>query len=158
MVLALAIQLIAAASPYGTRAAIGRTAKAPSNSLRFGCRWSLRHERPRYGKSSRGAVSAVFFQPVYPICGCNGTTSLGNSERQMRNALNERGVGRMSDWRLADTAPLDVSLLVYDPEWPEPIIAKRENWYGKPEWWWYSGDDTCRCNPTHWMPLPPPPQ
>lgn len=58
------------------------------------------------------------------------------------------------DWQPIDTAPRDYTeILVYDPE-HECFVAWYE--YHRHEWRW-SPHDAGWCNPTHWMPLPPPP-
>ena len=48
-------------------------------------------------------------------------------------------------------------VLVYDPKWPHPVIARVYSKDGKSVLYWMTqrhGDVIC---PTHWQPLPEPP-
>lgn len=71
------------------------------------------------------------------------------------------------EWLPIDTAPIegindheDVRrVLICAPGWREPVIGYRYDDGGP----WYHADECAdvpygECNPTHWMPLPQPPQ
>jgi hypothetical protein len=70
-------------------------------------------------------------------------------------------------WQPIETAPRDVSVIVYPPTWSEKscAIAKynSDQFSKKPRPYWARGDDLGKIEysrakpPTHWMPLPPPP-
>ncbi len=73
------------------------------------------------------------------------------------------------EWRTIDSAPLNATeVLVYDPTTRKVVIAWHDvdlnDWSGKPEWLTGSGDDFSTgmyytpVTPSHWMPLPDPPQ
>lgn len=57
------------------------------------------------------------------------------------------------NWNPIETAPKDGSVLVYCPDnnW-KIYVANRDSYGG-----WMQSNSGWDCNPTHWMPLPPPP-
>ena len=59
-----------------------------------------------------------------------------------------------SPWvSVEDRLPVDDSLvLVYDGKFPKPYMARLE------EWGRWLDDQLIDCKPTHWMPLPDPPE
>lgn len=67
----------------------------------------------------------------------------------------------MSDWRTIDSAPRDLSeVMVFCPA-EGVVVAQFEPGAAEPHWNFDVHDllanGKTRCNPTHWMPLPPPP-
>lgn len=65
----------------------------------------------------------------------------------------------MSEWQPIETAPNDgQEVLVFDPNWGTAAVAFREEATGFP-WAIVGGKDDSRpLEPTHWMPLPAPPE
>jgi hypothetical protein len=60
----------------------------------------------------------------------------------------------MTDWQPIETAPKDgTEVLVYVPRRLGPLYAGAANTTGK-QWWSRNLGDI---QPSHWMPLPPPP-
>lgn len=70
----------------------------------------------------------------------------------------------MSDWQPIETAPKDgtpIKLLIpYSPEiFPESDCTDRGFWSAEDSCFRFDGDDgPDDIQPTHWMPLPEPPQ
>lgn len=69
----------------------------------------------------------------------------------------------MDKWRDIETAPRDGFVLLWLPgrvrcavgQWDNDKFSKRP----RPFWNWHTSREECRVfSPTHWMPLPPPPQ
>jgi hypothetical protein len=68
----------------------------------------------------------------------------------------------MSQWQAIETAPKDRLILAVDHgiirmvHWDSNQFAKNP----RPFWTWWSNSKTCERNfqPTHWMPLPEPPE
>ena len=65
---------------------------------------------------------------------------------------------RAPQWQPIETAPRDGVILCYDHEWSEDGVALAENYDG--EWWQICerDDNTRHFTPTHWMPIPQPPE
>jgi hypothetical protein len=66
----------------------------------------------------------------------------------------------MTDWRPIETAPKDgTRVLLYQVDSP---IGAHKIWiqYCNAKWgeYWLSSDESLRMEPSHWMPLPPPPK
>ena len=61
----------------------------------------------------------------------------------------------MSGWQPIETAPKNRRVLVARPG-EEPVIAENVM-YTSAGYSWCSGYQEMRIRPTHWMPLPPPP-
>ena len=65
----------------------------------------------------------------------------------------------MSEWQPISTAPKDgTRVLLSAHDWREPVIGSFRPDTGP----WYHGDEETdlpygECKPTHWMPLPAPP-
>lgn len=84
--------------------------------------------------------------------------------------LARAAISAMQGWRPIDEAPKDgTKLLVYSPEDEYPVIAHWEAYdqedaqeYGADGYWSYSesliADVYGECTPTHFMPLPLPPE
>ena len=69
----------------------------------------------------------------------------------------------MSEWKPIETAPKDGTLiLVYEPDnesWPIRSARWSQSPYPPGRWdWFYVYDDCLGEAPTHWMPLPSPPE
>lgn len=63
----------------------------------------------------------------------------------------------MSEWQPIETAPSDTPLLVWQPNWPRMIVARRGTEYrGTADKWFDSEGYTS--TPSHWMPLPESPR
>ena len=73
-------------------------------------------------------------------------------------------------WEKIETAPKDgTAVLVYPPTWKSNgrtcsvAVYDTDNFSKRPRPYWQRDDDMGRigisrdCQPTHWMPLPPPP-
>lgn len=66
----------------------------------------------------------------------------------------------MTDWQPIDTAPMDGRVIVTDG-----FVVGEAAYYSAYEGWWWAGshpldatDGQLAYDPTHWMPLPPPPK
>jgi hypothetical protein len=60
----------------------------------------------------------------------------------------------MSEWQPIETAPKDgTAVIVYCPAKGVHVGNRRSDRVG-----WYSVRGAYLCKPTHWMPLPPPPE
>lgn len=60
----------------------------------------------------------------------------------------------MSEWQKIATAPKDGTLIIVSsPRWRDSDVAR---WW--PDGIWHYGDHFRASDPTHWQPLPTPPQ
>jgi hypothetical protein len=63
----------------------------------------------------------------------------------------------MSDWQPIETAPRDVSVIVY----ADDCVGEASRPDATGRWWWTNTDEhdigVREIFPTHWMPMPPPP-
>lgn len=68
----------------------------------------------------------------------------------------------MTEWQPIETAPKDGTKVLLWEAGHAPYVGSRDD--QDDEWWtdedWANDAARCfppRCNPSHWMPLPPPP-
>jgi hypothetical protein len=61
------------------------------------------------------------------------------------------------EWRSIATAPKDSTVLIYDAYDRRVGQAYHTVWNGSDAWCWEEMADGLVRNPTHWMPLPTPP-
>lgn len=62
----------------------------------------------------------------------------------------------MSEWRPIETAPKDGTLVLLSIG-GEVHIGLFTNGWGGPDWYDYDEKGAFMFEPTHWMPIPPPP-
>jgi hypothetical protein len=68
----------------------------------------------------------------------------------------------MTDWQDISTAPRFTRILTFFPDAVHPVMIAEAIDYeddpDNPEWWAFDEGGTANANPTHWMPLPSPPE
>lgn len=66
-----------------------------------------------------------------------------------------------NEWRPISTAPKQQTVLVAGGDALYPVTASWDGGHGEDDCWWVDGQDDAHCEigwPTHWMPLPEPPE